>query len=1550
MSDAFIVCGDFVSEHFFTSDSAKESFKSFVLEQQRTSAELGDSPKSRFAKVRNELSSELARVSEQIGNPRATTSKKAAADDEIKLAYGHIREILGYQTGEFVVNTVGPISWINTPGVENDAPLIIVHSKPAETVEDIISGDLLTGWHAGEKITETSTAKALSRIFNDAGAPEFALVLAGRWAMVTEQARWAEGRYIAVDLQTVADRNETKAGGEVDRAMTILGAESLAPDAEGQILWSKILEASVKHAVGVSKDLRDGVRRSIEIIANEVIARRREQGLVDLQPEQAQPLARQALRFLYRILFLLYAEASSELGVLPVGAVEYGNGYSVDRLRELTLVELVSPHSRKGTHLYESLEVLFRLVDKGNLTDLENEQTDGLVFNPLRADLFAPEAICLISETKLGNLALQQVLRYLLLSKEESGKERGFISYVELGINQLGAVYEGLMSYTGFFAMEDLYEVARGGDASKGSWVVPASRINGLAESDFVTETDPETGEKRPVLHRKGSFVYRLSGRERQQSASYYTPEVLTKFTVNQALEELITDQSSAEDILHLTVCEPALGSGAFAIESVNQLAEQYLSRRQKELGKKIDPQDYQGEFAKVKAYLALHNVYGVDLNSTAVEFAEITLWLATMAKGLAAPWFGLHLRRGNSLIGARHAFYSPDQLGKGKRWQIEPPARLPLHELAGSVKEDRTPGDLDVMIHHFLLPAKGWGSTADSGEAKKIVPDEVKKLKEWRSSVRGQLSKKQKVTLSLVARQTEQLWALALERLQIANNESRRSIKLWGREVTEPVSVVTREQIESSLADPNGAYQRLKRVMDAWCALWFWPLTQEARSVEGQVASPPSIDEWVSALRDIIGVSRPDGPQEPLLSLSGLAPWDQLAEREDAVIKLGNAMPIEQVLNDFPWLKVCEKIAREQGFFHWELIFAPVFAQGGFDLQVGNPPWVRPRGDVAALLAEGDPWWVLANKPSQAEINVKKPKTLQLSGVSDLVVTGDSEQSATAAYVGGTTNFPFLKGLQPDFYRCFMETTWSHASDNGIIALLHPETHFTDEKAGVLRKETYRRLRRHWQFVNELRLFDEVHHLVSYGVHVYGPPQEVNFMQATGLYHPTTVLGSLRHNSEGSAPGTKFEGHWDLRPHAARIQRVDDQMLSVWRDTLEPELDDYRQTRMVYTVNRDAGDVLAILSKAGRMSELNLNFSRGWDESIDRQKGYFIQEWGAPETWDDVILQGPHIHVANPFYKQPNQTMKNNLDWSDVDLETLPEDAIPVTTYKPVRGGVSRSYDADYTHWSDEPARDSYRVAWRCMAANTGERTLMPAIIPPGAAHVHAVASSRPKDIRELPVMAGVMASMLDDFSIRSVPKSTISPSTISRLPLPDRRHPLMPALALRALRLNCLASAYADLWSECWQDDFAEDSFVPKSNVFSSLGAVGPVWDYETPLRLAADRRQALVEIDALVALMLGVSAEQLCSVYRTQFAVLYGYDTGTSAQGGNYFFDANGRVVPPQVLKLWKEKDAVMTLEERTATNASGNVYVYELPFAIYDREADMTAAYNHFNARI
>lgn len=101
-----------------------------------------------------------------------------------------------------------------------------------------------------------------------------------------------------------------------------------------------------------------------------------------------------------------------------------------------------------------------------------DDPAPGLEFNALRADLFAPAATALIDEVfALSNEAAQRVLQHLLLSKaskSRKGTDRGFISYAELGINQLGAVYEGLMSYTGFFATEDLYEVAEGGDTERG--------------------------------------------------------------------------------------------------------------------------------------------------------------------------------------------------------------------------------------------------------------------------------------------------------------------------------------------------------------------------------------------------------------------------------------------------------------------------------------------------------------------------------------------------------------------------------------------------------------------------------------------------------------------------------------------------------------------------------------------------------------------------------------------------------------------------------------------------------------------------------------------------------------------------------------------------------------------------------------------------------------------------------------------------------------------------------------------------------------------------
>src|SRR5699024_1517264 len=107
--------------------------------------------------------------------------------------------------------------------------------------------------------------------------------------------------------------------------------------------------------------------------------------------------------------------------------------------------------------------------------------------------------------------------------------------------------------------------------------------------------------------------------------------------------------------------------------------------------------------------------------------------------------------------------------------------------------------------------------------------------------------------------------------------------------------------------------------------------------------------------------------------------------------------------------------------------------------------------------------------------------------------------------------------------------------------------------------------------------------------------------------------------------------------------------------------------SRMLSSVNHAAAAVLETLSRATKVGSLEPQFSRGWDESIDRAKGRFESRWGAPDSWKDAILQGPYFHVGNPFSAERNETMSSNLDYSALDLEVLPAPAAPATEYKPL-------------------------------------------------------------------------------------------------------------------------------------------------------------------------------------------------------------------------------------------------------------------------------------------
>ena len=1560
VSDALVVGEDWISEHYFTTDATKESFLARVLERRKEwealekPADPGTAPtptpRSRFRSERSRLEELLAALPADDAGSLTGAALEAAGELDALL-----REILGFASPEYRLTERGPVTLVRPVGDEGPAPLALLRARPVTTVEDLLVKDAPTLAEAWEPVDlgdpdapvlegaepVESVSRALSTLMTDEHGPAFALVLAGQWALVAERERWPEGRWLAVNVQLVVERHEATRGGEVERALSCLEARSLLPTAEGETWWAATLEDSAAHTVGVSKDLREGVRSSIEIIANEVVRRRSARGLEPLPQERAQDLALQSLRYIYRIIFLLYAEASPELGVLPVGAAEYDAGYGLDRLRELALRELHEESAQAGTHIYESLDRLFHLVDEGH-----NEQVpaadegsfDGLVFRPMRADLFGPVATALIDEVGLGNGALLRVLRHLLLTKENGKSGSGFISYVELGINQLGAVYEGLMSYSGSFATERLWEVAPGGDASKGSWVVPEDVMKGLEERDFVTVEDEVTGERRNVTYEKGQFVYRLSGRDRQRSASFYTPEVLTRFTVQQALAELLDQDgrtTSAEEILHLTVCEPALGSGAFAIEAVRQLAEQYLSRREHELGRRVDPEERPRELAKVKAYLALHQVYGVDLNATAVELAEVSLWLDTMVEGLAAPWFGLRLRRGNSLVGARRALYSTSQLKK-RAWLSAAPVPEPLSQVAAvlddadAASRHRIGGALDVSgsIHHFLLPAKGWGSAVEVPKQVRDLVDaeKLKALKTWRKDIAKALSTTQALRLTALARRVEVLWEMTLRRLRVAEAEASRRIDLWGRETQDAAgSTVSREEIEAYLAAPGSAYRRLRLVMDAWCALWFWPLTTDV--------TPPSLDEWLGALEGLLGkqVKNAKGTDGTLVDASS---WTELETMEEVELGLAGARKVQSVVDEHEWLTVVREVAKAQGFFHWELDFATVFARGGFDLQVGNPPWVRPDVSVETLLADGDPWWIFTKKPSLADQQERLPRTLARPGVLATVLDGAAETEVLAEFVSDQTVYPVMEG-RPDLYRAFMCQVWEHQNDRGISSLIHMESHFTDAKTPGLRATAYRHLRRHWQFINELSLFD-IKDNKRYGTHVYGSDQPPSFLHATSLYHPETVMRSLVHDGSGEEPGLKDPqtGTWDLRPHAARIDSIDESVLKIWQSVTES--DDWRSAPMVSTVNSAASRTLTTLATSPRISTLDLQFSTGWNETTDFQKGLFSKKWG-PTAWDNAILQGPHLYVSAPLYKQPNETMRHNQDWTSTDLEALSPSAQPITQYKPA--GDRATYNRLYTHWDNSPARDHYRIAWRRMAPLTGERTLASAIIPPGPAHIDGIFSAASKSPSDIPLVAAALSTLLSDLLIRAGANTNIRERAISRLALPPSTSPLAKQITLRALRLNCLTDVYADLWAECWDESFAADSPILERY---DERPVGPEWTADTPLRRAEDRRNAQAEIDVMVAMMLGVPIEDLCTIYRTQFAVLYDYDHGRGQ--GAYVYDANGRQLPTPVRQAWEKRQRPtsnedMPLSERTHTHpGSGVPYVYDLPFRIRDRESD------------
>ncbi|WP_319054215.1 class I SAM-dependent DNA methyltransferase [Streptomyces europaeiscabiei] len=1535
--------------------------------------------------------------------------------------------------------------------------------------------------------TVPTGSKLASFLFACEDAPRYVLLLVGGVVVLADRMVWGEGRYLAVSLDAALQRNDIKAGGELDTIAALFGADSLrTPEEGGENPLAELVGKSTKHAVGVSSELRDGLRLSVELIASEVLARLREQGVrpedIGELPDLGKQLTRESLRYLYRILFLLYAEARPELGILPADYPEYQQGYGLGRLGELIAErDLVDEKSRQGTYLYQSLDLLFRKVQEGYRSrrthgpaaletddaeaDVKASEDVGLRFEPLHSKLFESESIRLIGlgaiphphddsddadgydeddaeagfesgledsgrllDTRLRNATLYKVLRLLMITRGKKGERGGFISYAQLGINQLGAVYEGLMSYSGFIAAdnEDLYEVAKGGDPKDGSWLIPKSKIDDYTSDVFVYRRDEETGEDVRVTYEPGSFVYRLSGRDRQTSASYYTPESLTKVTVQLALQHRLDQDGTtteARELLDWKICEPALGSGAFLNEAINQVAAEYLRRRQEELGTPIDTEKYAIELQKAKAYVALHNSYGVDLNETAVELAEVSLWLNTMHPGMEAPWFGLHLRRGNSLIGGRREVYPPEKLKKAA-WLGTTPERFPLTEAANGLPvtvTERTTRSGSVQrvtenaVHHFLLPAKEWGAVAAEKEAKALAPEAARTLGNWRKMITRTPTAKQAERLQALARRVEFLWELVVRRLEISERDISRRIDVWGAEdgwLRSPEVAVQREKVVADLTAPDTPYWRLKTLMDAWCALWFWPV-QEAGLLDGTAAvyergvdQLPSVavaeglraaDEsgvlmsWETTdlfgevtgageltaasverrragrRKEAIGGAR----KRAVVPLAGLDDWLEFAEAligtedvpADSLVaefgSLAELEPYEDALPDlmgmehfqqlelrFPWASVAGDVAKAQGFFHWELDFAQVFARGGYDLQVGNPPWVRPRWEEDVVLAELDPWFILEEKPTASEKRLRRDETL--NNGSHLFYTSElASNTGMASMLSAPENYPLFEGTQPDLYRAFMTIVWSNASPAGTSGLIHPDSHFGGTREGALRAATYRHLRFHAHFWNQRKVFPDIKETRQFSVNVYGQSKQIAFPHVSWLFEAETLTKSLNHDGKGPLPGIKRGGAWDLTPHRDRLVHVNLQRLQEWQKLSGETEAPTDRTPLLYPVTIHEEAVIAALSNtAERISQHNPRISRGYDEANAKKAGIIRWAEGNPENLHEVILQGPHFGIATPFEKQPNHPLRNHNDYTDYDLTTLPESLTPRTNY--LRAAELNVYQDAQVDWEGKRYTDYFRLAWRRMIAFDGERSLFAALIPPGPAHLYTVQTMALDDVRLTTLNAGFWASLPLDYLLRITGRADLTPAGVRQMPAASPAHPLTPSLLIRTMRLNCLTNSYAPLWRQLFHPTWPhyEDWANEWPNLSPLATSLTSDWECNSPLRTEYERRAALVELDALTSVWIGISADELAAIYSSRYYIL-------AQRESEMYFDSNGRKIAAShhTYGYGQTKETYPALLAHLASpDTAPPPEGYEPPFYKADREAEMRGAHAYFQARL
>lgn len=439
-------------------------------------------------------------------------------------------------------------------------------------------------------------------------------VLTGSALRVVDSERTYSRRFASFDVDTAIDDERA-----FEVVWGLLRADAMGyRSSDGSNLLERAVAISEAHRASVRNSLREGVDEALAKLEWAFAASIRARGRRPARAAGASAGAfDESLVVVYRILFLLFAEAR---GLVPRWHPVYRDGYTIESLR--TPVELVA----RPRGLWETMQSISRLAHRGC-------RIGTLRVTPFNGRLFSPTESPLAESARLDDGAVRDALLSLTTRSGANGRER--ISYADLGVEQLGGVYERVL--------------------------------------DLIPGND-SLDRKSPSVRLRTARAIR--GSRRKTTGSFYTPRSLTEYLVRRTLAPLAGD-APPDTILSLRIVDPAMGSGAFLVAACRYLAAAYeaaLVRTGDAGGDDLNETDRAG----FRRTIAQRCLYGVDINPMAVQLGRLSLWLATLAADRPLTFLDHRLRVGNSLVGASRQDLARRPSGNRRRsnnWR----AALPL-------------------------------------------------------------------------------------------------------------------------------------------------------------------------------------------------------------------------------------------------------------------------------------------------------------------------------------------------------------------------------------------------------------------------------------------------------------------------------------------------------------------------------------------------------------------------------------------------------------------------------------------------------------------------------------------------------------------------------------------------------------------------------------------------------------------------------------------------------------------------------------------------------